>query len=94
MAVRSSATTEDLPEASFAGLHDTFLNVQGEKALLKAVQACWGSLWTPRAISYRQRNGITYEDTLIAVIVQKMVPSEVSGVLFTANPLTGLRTNR
>ncbi len=92
VAVRSSATTEDLPDLSFAGQQDTMLNVMGEAALLHAVVQCWSSLWTGRAIAYRARNGIAHEDAALAVVVQRMVASEVSGVLFTANPLTGKRT--
>ena len=92
VAVRSSATAEDLPDLSFAGQQDTYLNVTGEDDLLKAVVSCWSSLWTARAIGYRLRNRIPQEDVALAVIVQEMVPSDVSGVLFTANPLTGLRS--
>jgi pyruvate,water dikinase len=92
VAVRSSATAEDLPDLSFAGQQDTFLNVVGDQALLDAVVACWSSLWTARAIAYRQRNGIPHEGVALAVVVQAMVESEASGVLFTANPLTGKRT--
>ena len=91
VAVRSSATAEDLPEMSFAGQHDTFLNVQGDNGLLAAVAGCWSSLWTARAIAYRTRNNIDHLSVAIAVVVQAMVPSESSGVLFTANPLTGRR---
>lgn len=91
VAVRSSATAEDLPDLSFAGQQDTFLNVIGEAALLQAVVACWSSLWTARAIGYRARHGIASEGIALAVIVQAMVQSQASGVLFTANPLTGLR---
>ncbi|MBN1313507.1 MAG: hypothetical protein JXB30_19025, partial [Anaerolineae bacterium] len=91
VAVRSSATAEDLPDMSFAGQQDTYLNIIGEDALLQAVIDCWSSLWTARAIGYRARNGIPQDDVALAVIVQQMVPSEVSGVLFTANPLTGKR---
>ncbi|WP_374685570.1 PEP/pyruvate-binding domain-containing protein [Promineifilum sp.] len=90
VAVRSSATLEDLPDLSFAGQQDTFLNVVGAEALLRAVVDCWSSLWTGRAIGYRARNGLDHEGAALAVIVQVMVPSDVSGVLFTANPLTGL----
>lgn len=90
VAVRSSATTEDLPDISFAGQQDTYLNILGEDELLKAVVNCWSSLWTARAIGYRQRNAIRHDDAALAVVVQEMVQSEVSGVLFTANPLTGL----
>ena len=92
VAVRSSATAEDLPDMSFAGQQDTYLNIIGETALLKAVVDCWSSLWTARAIGYRARNGISHDDVALAVVVQEMIPSEASGVLFTANPLNGKRT--
>ena len=92
VAVRSSATAEDLPDLSFAGQQDTFLNVVGDNALLEAIVHCWSSLWTARAIAYRARNGISQEGVALAVVVQAMVESESSGVLFTANPLTGKRT--
>ncbi|MGI8459991.1 MAG: PEP/pyruvate-binding domain-containing protein [Propionibacteriaceae bacterium] len=91
LAVRSSATAEDLPEASFAGQQDTFLNVVGEPALRAAVVACFASLWTARAIGYRLRNRVDQAQVALAVVVQVMVPAQTSGVLFTANPLTGLR---
>jgi pyruvate,water dikinase len=91
VAVRSSATAEDLPDLSFAGQQDTYLNVIGEEEILKAVVNCWSSLWTARAIGYRMRNHIQQDEVALAVIVQEMVPSEASGVMFTANPLTGLR---
>jgi phosphohistidine swiveling domain-containing protein len=92
VAVRSSATAEDLPGFSFAGQQDTYLNVVGETALQKAIVDCWSSLWTARAIGYRARNGIDHAAVSLAVVVQEMVSSETSGVLFTANPLTGKRT--
>ena len=92
VAVRSSATAEDLPDLSFAGQQDTYLNVMGEDEILKAVINCWSSLWTARAIGYRLRNHIPQDEVALAVVVQKMVPSDVSGVLFTANPLTGMRS--
>jgi phosphohistidine swiveling domain-containing protein len=92
VAVRSSATTEDLPDLSFAGQQDTYLNIRDETALLKAVISCWSSLWTARAIGYRSRNNIPHDSAAIAVVVQEMVDSDVSGVLFTANPITGLRS--
>ncbi len=92
VAVRSSATAEDLPEMSFAGQQDTYLNVVGADALLQAVVNCWASLWTARAIGYRARNRVPHEGAALAVVVQRMVPAEVSGVLFTANPLSGLRS--
>jgi pyruvate,water dikinase len=91
VAVRSSATAEDLPDLSFAGQQDTYLNIVGEAALLDAVVRCWASLWTARAIGYRARNHIDQAQVALAVVVQRMVPSEASGVLFTANPLTGKR---
>ena len=92
VAVRSSATAEDLPGLSFAGQQDTFLNVVSDNTLLRAVVECWSSLWTARAIAYRDRNGIDQSAVSLAVVVQEMVQSETSGVLFTANPLTGHRT--
>jgi phosphoenolpyruvate synthase/pyruvate phosphate dikinase len=92
VAVRSSATAEDLPDMSFAGQQDTYLNIQGESSLLQAVADCWGSLWTARAIGYRHRQKVGQFNLALAVVVQEMVQSEASGVLFTANPLTGLRS--
>ncbi|TLN23786.1 phosphoenolpyruvate synthase, partial [bacterium] len=92
VAVRSSATAEDLPEMSFAGQQDTYLNVVGADALLRAVRDCWASLWTARAIAYRARNRVPHEGMALAVVVQRMVDAAVSGVLFTANPLSGLRS--
>jgi phosphoenolpyruvate synthase/pyruvate phosphate dikinase len=91
VAVRSSATAEDLPTASFAGQQDTYLNVVGAEALVDAVRRCWASLWTDRAVSYRASNGIDHGGVRLAVAVQRMVEAEVAGVLFTANPLTGKR---
>lgn len=91
VAVRSSATAEDLPDLSFAGQQDTFLNVVGIDGGLLAVVECWASLWTARAIGYRLRNHIVDEGLALAVVVQELVPAEVSGVLFTANPVTGTR---
>jgi phosphohistidine swiveling domain-containing protein len=89
LAVRSSATTEDLPGASFAGQQETYLNVRGEQALLQAVKRCWASLWTPRALAYRAGLGIDPATVSLAVVVQVLVPASAAGVLFTANPLTG-----
>jgi pyruvate,water dikinase len=91
VAVRSSATAEDLPEASFAGQQETYLNVSGAAALLDATRKCWASLWTPRAIGYRARQGIAAEGVALAVVVQLLVPAEVAGILFTANPVNGRR---
>src|SRR5215472_15697123 len=91
VAVRSSATAEDLPEMSFAGQQETYLNMHGEAMVLDAVKRCWASLWTARAIGYRARQGIAQEDVSLAVVVQELVPAEASGILFTANPLTGAR---
>lgn len=90
-AVRSSATAEDLPDASFAGQQDTYLNIIGEEALLDAVRRCWISLFTDRAILYRSKNHFPHEDVKLSVVVQQMVMSEMSGILFTADPLTGHR---
>ncbi|MFC4944371.1 PEP/pyruvate-binding domain-containing protein [Pseudonocardia sp. GCM10023141] len=92
VAVRSSATAEDLPTASFAGQQDTFLNVVGAAAVLDAVRRCWASLWTDRAVSYRESTGIPHTDVQLAVVVQRMVEVEVAGVLFTADPISGRRT--
>jgi rifampicin phosphotransferase len=89
VAVRSSATTEDLPGASFAGQQATSLNVRGDDELLAAVRRCWASLWSPRAISYRDRQEFRHGRAAIAVVVQRLVPAEVSGILFTANPVSG-----
>jgi phosphohistidine swiveling domain-containing protein len=91
VAVRSSATAEDLPEMSFAGQQETFLNVIGAEPLERSVVECWASLWTARAIGYRMRNAVPAEGLALAVAVQRMIPSEASGVLFTANPLSGSR---
>jgi rifampicin phosphotransferase len=91
VAVRSSATAEDLAYASFAGQQDTYLNVVGSAALLDAVRRCWASLWTDRAVSYRNANGIDHRGVALAVAVQRMIDAAVSGVMFTANPVTGNR---
>ncbi len=91
VAVRSSATAEDLSGATFAGQQDTYLNVVGVPALIDAVRRCWGSLWTDRAISYRRKREIDSGELGIAVVVQRMVDAEFAGVLFTANPVTGDR---
>jgi len=91
VAVRSSATAEDLPDASFAGQQETFLNVVGAQAVLDAVRRCWASLWTDRAVSYRAHQGIDPLAVRLAVVVQRMVDARVAGVLFTANPLSGKR---
>lgn len=88
VAIRSSATAEDLPGASFAGQQDTFLNVTGEDVVEK-VKECWSSLYTPRAIFYREKKGFEHEKVSIAVVVQKMVNSEKAGVMFTVHPATG-----
>ncbi len=88
-AVRSSATAEDLPGASFAGQQDTFLNIRGTDEVAAAVRRCWASLWTARAIAYRQHEQIAPDDVAMAVIVQELVPAAAAGVLFTANPVTG-----
>ncbi|MEW8959835.1 MAG: PEP/pyruvate-binding domain-containing protein [Moorella sp. (in: firmicutes)] len=87
VAVRSSATMEDSETASFAGQHETFLFVTGEEQLLDKVKKCWASLYNPRAIVYRRAKGVAEEEVAIAVVVQKMVASEKSGVMFTVNPI-------
>ncbi|MCL4560581.1 MAG: PEP-utilizing enzyme [Chloroflexi bacterium] len=89
VAVRSSATAEDLPEASFAGQQETYLNVNGPAAVLEATQKCWASLWTARAIGYRARQGIDPDQVALGVVVQLLVPAEAAGILFTANPVNG-----
>lgn len=89
VAVRSSATAEDIPEASFAGQQATYLNIKGENELVVNVQKCWASLFTARAIFYREEQKFDHMDVLIAVVVQKMVNSTVSGVMFTSHPITG-----
>jgi pyruvate,water dikinase len=91
-AVRSSATAEDLPTASFAGQHDTFLNVVGPAAIRRHVRRCWASLLTARAVAYRQRTGFDHRRVAMAVVVQRMVSAEAAGVLFTADPVTSNRT--
>ncbi len=91
VAVRSSATAEDLPGLSFAGQQDTFLDVATLDDVLRRVVDCWASLWTERAITYRDRNHVDHDLVSIAVVVQRMVPAEASGVLFTVNPRTGRR---
>jgi len=89
VAVRSSATAEDLPSASFAGQQDTYLNVRGEKQLLDKVKECWASLWTARAVSYRSKQDFDHMSVYLAVIVQTMIPSDIAGIMFTANPISG-----
>ncbi len=88
VAVRSSATAEDLPDASFAGQQDTYLHISGEEELLKHIRMCWASLWTARAIYYREKQKFDHFDVALSVVVQKMVNSEKSGVMFTANPIS------
>ena len=91
VAVRSSATAEDLPDLSFAGQQETFLNVHGAEVVLGAVKRCWASLWTPRAISYRAQHDVEADGVGMAVVVQLLVPAESAGVLFTAHPISGRR---
>jgi rifampicin phosphotransferase len=94
VAVRSSATAEDLPELSFAGQHETYLNVCGPAAVIERVKQCWASLWTARAIGYRAQHQVEARDSMslsLAVVVQLLAPAEASGILFTANPLNGRR---
>lgn len=93
VAVRSSATAEDLADASFAGQHETYLDVVGEDALLLALRRCWASLWSPRALRYRAARGVDHVGVNIAVVVQRMVPADFAGVLFTVDPV-GQRADR
>ena len=90
-AVRSSATAEDLPTASFAGQQDTYLNVVGPAAILQHVSRCWASLFTERAVTYRLRNGFDHRKVHMAVVVQQMVFPQAAGILFTADPVTSNR---
>src|SRR6478752_2834487 len=90
-AVRSSATAEDLPTASFAGQQDTYLNVVGLDAILQHVSRCWASLFTERAVTYRLRNGLDHRKVHMAVVVQQMVFAQAAGILFTVDPVTGNR---
>ena len=91
VAIRSSATAEDMPGASFAGQQDTYLNIRGTQAVLEAVKKCWASLWTARAIAYRLKNHIDQDSVALAVVVQALVLADAAGVMFTANPFTGKR---
>ncbi|NNC12825.1 hypothetical protein HII28_13165 [Planctomonas sp. JC2975] len=91
VAVRSSGTAEDLADVSFAGQHDTYLDVEGSEGVLQAVLDCWASLWTPRAVAYRQRIGWDDSSLALAVVVQQMVHAQWAGVLFTVDPITGRR---
>jgi phosphohistidine swiveling domain-containing protein len=91
VAVRSSATAEDLPQASFAGQQETYLNVSGADHVLEATKKCWSSLWTARAIGYRLRQGVGGSGVALAVVIQQLVDAEVAGILFTVNPVDGCR---
>ena len=91
VAVRSSATAEDLPDASFAGQHESYLNIRGPKKLIETTLKCWSSLFTPRAIVYRTQMGFKDEQVLMSVGVQEMVNARAAGVMFSLNPLTGER---
>ena len=90
-AVRSSATAEDLPHASFAGQQDTYLNIIGKEAILQHISKCWASLFTDRAVIYRMQNGFDHSQVYLSVIVQRMVFPQASGILFTADPITSNR---
>ncbi|MEM1493590.1 phosphoenolpyruvate synthase [Bacillus velezensis] len=90
-AVRSSATAEDLPHASFAGQQDTYLNITGVDAILQHISKCWASLFTDRAVIYRMKNGFDHSQVYLSVIIQRMVFPQASGILFTADPMTGNR---
>ena len=91
VAVRSSATAEDLPSASFAGQHETYLNIREAEAVIDAVRKCWASLWTPQAISYRASMNFDHLSAALAVVVQALVPADAAGVMFTLNPVSGAR---
>lgn len=91
VAIRSSATAEDLPDASFAGQQETYLNVKGNDDLFDKIRKCWSSLFTARAISYREKQGYAHKDVKLAVVVQKMVNSEISGIMFTVDPHNGAK---
>ena len=91
VAVRSSAADEDSGGASFAGQHETYLNVRGADNVATSVARCWRSLWLPRALSYRREQGLSVEGARLAVLVQQLVPAQMSGVLFSANPVTSAR---
>ena len=90
-AIRSSATAEDLPHASFAGQQDTYLNIRGKHEIIRHIMKCWASLFTDRAVTYRIQNGFDHRKVLLSVVVQKMVMSEASGIMFTADPMTSDR---
>ncbi|MCK5201077.1 MAG: hypothetical protein KAR21_22140, partial [Spirochaetales bacterium] len=91
-AVRSSATAEDLPTASFAGQHDTYLNIIGEESIIKHISMCWASLFTNRAVTYRIQNRFDQRTVFLAVVIQQMVLPKAAGIMFTADPITGKRT--
>ena len=91
---RSSATCEDLPASSFAGQHDSFLNLHGREPILNAIRSCWISLFADRAIIYRARNGIDHLAAAMAVVVQVFVPADASGVMFTVEPVDRTRSDR
>lgn len=90
-AVRSSATAEDLPMASFAGQHDTYLNVMGNEAILRHINKCWASLFTDRAVIYRIQNGFGHHEVCLSVVIQRMIFAEAAGIIFTADPITSNR---
>ncbi len=91
LAVRSSATVEDLPGQSFAGQYDSYLGILNLEQCLEGIKNCWASLWTERAFDYREKNGVHHADAQMAVIVQALVPADISGIMFTADPITGRR---
>ena len=88
LAVRSSATAEDLPNLSFAGQYSSYLNLKGIDQVLKSIKKCYASLWTAKAISYRKENNIPHNNVELAIIIQKIIPAKISGVLFTKNPIS------
>ena len=91
VAVRSSATAEDSAKASFAGVHESFLNIKGLENIIKAIKGCYASLWTPRAVAYRRKMGLTDDEVAAAVVIMELVPAVASGVAFSCDPRTGRR---
>jgi len=91
VAVRSSATAEDSAIASFAGVHESFLNIREFSNILKAIKGCYASLWTPRAVAYRRKIGLTDNEVAAAVVIMELIPAEAAGVAFSCDPLTGRR---
>ncbi len=92
VAVRSSATAEDSAKASFAGIHESFLNVTGQVHIEQAIKVCYASLWTPRAVAYRRKMGLCYQDVALAIVIMELIPAVSAGVAFSCDPRTGRRS--